>query len=45
MQPSGGIVAMTIFSRGPDRADGGGDDISVSVSVAEIRTYLVGLLP
>ena len=43
--PAGGTVAMTIFSRGPDRADGGGDDISVSVTVAEIRTYLVGLLP
>jgi prepilin-type N-terminal cleavage/methylation domain-containing protein len=43
--PSGGTVAMTIFSRGPDRADGGGDDISVSVTVSEIRTYLVGLVP
>jgi len=45
MQPSGGTVAITIFSKGPDRNDGGGDDISISVTVAEIRTYLVGLVP
>ena len=43
--PTGGTSAFTIFSRGPDRADGGGDDISVSVTVSEIRTYLVGLVP
>lgn len=43
--PSASTIAMTITSRGPDLADGGGDDISVSVTVAEIRTFMVGLLP
>lgn len=43
--PSAGTVAMTIFSQGPNRADGGGDDISISVSVAEIRGHLSSLLP
>jgi len=43
--PSGNIVAMTLTSRGPDRADGGGDDISLQVTVAEIRSFMIGLLP
>jgi prepilin-type N-terminal cleavage/methylation domain-containing protein len=43
--PSGSVVAMTLTSRGPDRADGGGDDISITVTVSELRTYMVGLLP
>jgi prepilin-type N-terminal cleavage/methylation domain-containing protein len=41
----GGTVAMTVYSKGADRVDGGGDDIALSVTVAEIRTYLVGLAP
>jgi prepilin-type N-terminal cleavage/methylation domain-containing protein len=43
--PSASTVAMTITSRGPDRADGGGDDISLPVTVGEIRPYMIGLLP
>jgi prepilin-type N-terminal cleavage/methylation domain-containing protein len=33
-------TAFTIFSQGPNRADGGGDDISTTVSVTELRGYL-----
>jgi prepilin-type N-terminal cleavage/methylation domain-containing protein len=43
--PTGNFVAMTLTSRGPDRADGGGDDSSLQVTVAEIRSFMVGLLP
>jgi len=43
--PAGNTIAMTITSRGPDRADGGGDDISLQVTVAEIRAFMIGLLP
>jgi prepilin-type N-terminal cleavage/methylation domain-containing protein len=43
--PAASTVAMTIFSQGPDRADGGGDDISITVTVAELRAHMGSLLP
>lgn len=43
--PAANTVALTVFSQGPNRADGGGDDISVNVTVAEIRGYMSALLP
>jgi prepilin-type N-terminal cleavage/methylation domain-containing protein len=43
--PSASTVAMTIFSQGPNRADGGGDDISITVTVAELRAHMGSLLP
>jgi len=43
--PSATTVALTIFSQGPNRADGGGDDISIAVTVNEVRAYLGSLLP
>ena len=43
--PASNTVAMTIFSQGPNRADGGGDDISISVTVNELRGYMSAQLP
>jgi prepilin-type N-terminal cleavage/methylation domain-containing protein len=43
--PAASTVAMTLTSRGPDRADGGGDDISLQITVGEIRASMIGLLP
>jgi prepilin-type N-terminal cleavage/methylation domain-containing protein len=47
LAPAAGIVAMQIYSQGPNRTDDGGlgDDISISVSVSEVRGYLSHLLP
>lgn len=43
--PSASTIVITLTSYGPDRAAGGGDDISVSYSAAEIRALLAGLIP
>jgi prepilin-type N-terminal cleavage/methylation domain-containing protein len=45
--PTGNTIAMQIYSEGPNRTDEGGlgDDISISVSVSEVRGYLGHLLP
>ncbi len=43
--PAANTVALTLFSRGPNRADGGGDDLTITVTVAEIRGYMSTLLP
>jgi prepilin-type N-terminal cleavage/methylation domain-containing protein len=43
--PSATTVAMTIFSQGPNRADGGGDDISIAITVNEVRAQLGSLVP
>jgi hypothetical protein len=45
--PTASTVAMQIYSQGPNRTDDGGmgDDISISVSVSEVRGYLGHLLP
>jgi len=43
--PAASTVAITLFTRGPDRADGGGDDITITVTVSEIRGYMSALLP
>ena len=45
--PTGNTIAMQIYSQGPNRTDeaGLGDDISISVSVSEVRGYLGHLLP
>jgi len=43
--PTSTTVAFTLSSYGPDRVAGGGDDISISFSVAEIRPLFAGLIP
>jgi prepilin-type N-terminal cleavage/methylation domain-containing protein len=43
--PSGNFVVMTLMSRGPDLIEGTADDISVPVTAAEIRSFMIGLLP
>lgn len=45
--PTANTVAMQIYSQGPNRTDDGGlgDDIAVSVSVAEVRGYMANVLP
>lgn len=43
--PAANTVAIQLTSNGPDRAAGGGDDITLSVTVAEIRGYMGNLLP
>jgi prepilin-type N-terminal cleavage/methylation domain-containing protein len=45
--PAGNTIAMQIFSAGPNRTGegGSGDDISISVSVSEVRGYLGHVLP
>ncbi len=39
-QPSASTILITLTSDGPNRASGGGDDITVTVSAAEIRTFM-----
>jgi prepilin-type N-terminal cleavage/methylation domain-containing protein len=45
--PAASTVAMQIYSQGPNRTDdgGGGDDMSISVAVGEVRGYMGTLLP
>ena len=45
--PSASTIAMQIYSQGPNRTDDGGlgDDIAISVSVAEVRGYMANVLP
>jgi hypothetical protein len=45
--PTASTVAMQIYSQGPNRTDdvGLGDDISISVSVGEVRGYMANVLP
>jgi hypothetical protein len=43
--PSAGTIAYTLTSFGPDRAAGGGDDLSLNVSVGELRASMSSLLP
>jgi prepilin-type N-terminal cleavage/methylation domain-containing protein len=45
--PAANTIAMQIYSMGPNRTDdaGLGDDISVTVSVGEVRGYMGTLLP
>jgi prepilin-type N-terminal cleavage/methylation domain-containing protein len=45
--PAASTVAMQIYSMGPNRTDdgGAGDDITISVSVGEVRGYMGSLLP
>lgn len=43
--PSASLPAYRLTSYGPNRALGGGDDISLSVSVAELRASMSSLLP
>jgi prepilin-type N-terminal cleavage/methylation domain-containing protein len=45
--PAASTIAMQIYSQGPNRTDDGGlgDDISISVSVAEVRGYMANVLP
>jgi hypothetical protein len=46
--PAASTIAFTITSWGPDRGTGGAlsaDDVSLSVSVGETRSFMVGLLP
>lgn len=45
--PAANTVAMQIYSMGPNRTDDGGlgDDISITVSVAEVRGFMGTLLP
>ena len=45
--PAANTVAMQIYSQGPNRTDDGGlgDDIAISVSVAEVRGYMANVLP
>ncbi|HEU0306127.1 MAG TPA: hypothetical protein VFR30_04070, partial [Lysobacter sp.] len=45
--PAANTIAMQIYSMGPNRTDdgGAGDDISITVSVAEVRGYMGTLLP
>ena len=43
--PAGAATAYTLMSFGPDRAPGGNDDLSVSVTVTDLRSGLTGLLP
>lgn len=43
--PAAATTAITLTSNGPDRAAGSADDISLAVSVAEIRGYMSSLLP
>ena len=44
-QPSNTTIPITLTSYGPNRASGGGDDITVTVSAAELRGYISQLLP
>ena len=44
-QPSASTIVITLTSYGPNRAVGGGDDITVTVSASELRGYMSGLLP
>ena len=44
-QPSNTTILITLTSYGPNRASGGGDDITVTVSAAELRGYISQLLP
>jgi type II secretory pathway pseudopilin PulG len=43
--PAGGNTAYTLESFGPDRNPGGGDDLTVTVTVTDLRAGLTGLLP
>ena len=43
--PPGTLNAYTLSSFGPDRTPGGGDDLSITVTVADLRTGLTGALP
>ena len=45
--PTANTVAMQIYSQGPNRTDDGGlgDDISIAVSVGEVRGYMANVLP
>jgi prepilin-type N-terminal cleavage/methylation domain-containing protein len=45
--PAASTLAMQIYSQGPNRTDNGGsaDDISISVSVSEVRGHIAKLLP
>ncbi|HMA89615.1 MAG TPA: type II secretion system protein [Burkholderiales bacterium] len=43
--PAGLNLAYTLQSFGPDRTPGGGDDLSVTVTVTDLRNGLTGVLP
>jgi prepilin-type N-terminal cleavage/methylation domain-containing protein len=45
--PAANTIAMQIYSQGANRTDdaGLGDDISITVSVGEVRGYMANLLP
>ena len=43
--PAGFNTAYTLQSFGPDRTPGGGDDVSVTVTVNDLRNGLTGVLP
>jgi hypothetical protein len=45
--PAASTIALRIYSQGPNRTDdaGAGDDISISVTVGEVRAYMSSLLP
>ncbi len=44
-QPSASTIVITLTSYGPNRASGGGDDITVTVPASEIRGYLGSAIP